>query len=183
MLTVLGNSLYCNCDFRTEEFTTQELHNAWKHVRQSEVDNQLRVARYTGYIEGRFMIKAPDVWKRRKGRVFEDYKQVIVDKEFDDRSKAKLTLSSDSEVGNLEFFDSQNSENWTHELSDIAPQVMFGPAVLHSDLTINDSYVFIFGQLSSVFFLRVLNRADGKELLHFAFSNDSDENLGKRGLY
>lgn len=162
-----------NQAFANDIVAIDSIRNSWKRISQRESSWERRVARFTGFLEGRFNIELPDVWEQRKGRGFEDYKELVFDREFNDSCRIRLVLDDEC-YSVLSYNDTSALIKWKSEVPIPISCTVLGPHVLYADVGMTSELVFLIGQIGETKFVRMLSRSDGKAVAHFTFSESSD---------
>lgn len=152
------------------------LNSGWARAFSLEKNNECRLARYCGFLEGHFDIEVPGMWTE-KGGFLSDGQIEVAFEETTIKGDQLRILRSDPEPTIV--YKGQLS-NWTVELSDLMKRVVSGTWVLYAEAVTTEDKIFVFGKCGrSVRFLRILSRNNGETLGHIAFFLESKENVGE----
>lgn len=176
LVVVLGMAIFlCTIPQRGELQKT--LTSGWARAFSLEKNNESRLARYCGFIEGHFDIEVPGIWTEKGGFLSDGQIEVAFEITTIEGEQLRI-IRSDPEPTIV--YKGQSS-NWTVELSDVMQRVLSGPWVLYAEAVTTEDKILVFGKCGrSVRFLRVLSRNTGETLGHIAFFLDSKENVGEK---
>lgn len=156
---------------------SKELRNAWERAFVQEELDDSKLARFFGFVEGRFGIEVPRVWTADYRGLAEGNIEIAFELQIDNSTYVRVSRT-ESEPKIL-FRDATCS--WEKELADLTRRVIYtGPWVFYSEVIVTKDKVLVFGKCGrSIRFLRVLSRRNGNTLAHFSFSPNSKDNLGE----
>lgn len=179
---------------RGQSDVVQNAHWGWKNVFRSEEGQSLRVARFTGFLEGSYGITAPRIWQMSmvsfRELSFERMSKSSDKTENEAYPLCKVEMSTksifvttkDPGIDNV-LFDCKSKDGstiWKRELTNMFPKVVFqGPGQLICEGVAADKHILLFGRIGEIRLFVALSENDGKIVDYFAFTADSETNLAK----
>ena len=172
----------------------QNAHWGWKNVCRSEEQPSMRVARFTGFLEGSYGVTAPRIWKMS----MVSFRELSFERMSKSSDKAEneayplckvemapksiFVTTKDPEIDNV-LFDCKSTDGsttWKRELTNLFPKVVFqGPGRLICEGVAADKHILLFGRIGEIRLFVALSENDGTIVDHFAFLADSETNLAK----
>lgn len=179
---------------RGQSDVVQNAHWGWKNVCRSEEEPSMRVARFTGFLEGSYGITAPRIWQKSmvscrelsfellsKGSVKEENEAIPLCK-VDTSTKSIFVTTREPGIDYV-FFECKRkdgSTTWKRELTNVFPKVVFqGSGQLICEVIAADKHILLFGRIGEIRLFVALSENYGKIVEHFAFWADSETNLAK----
>lgn len=186
--------LMLSLEARGQSDVVQNAHWGWKNVCRSEEAQSMRVARFTGFLEGSYGITAPRIWQMSmvsfRELSFERMSKASDKAEHEAYPLCKVDMSTksivvttkDPGIDNVLFEckSKDGSTTWKRELTNVFPKVVFqGSGQLICEVIAADKHILLFGRIGEIRLFVALSENNGKIVDHFAFLADSETNLAK----
>lgn len=167
LAAILASSGFCQ-SFPTE--TQSFIENRWSNIFDEEETESLRLARFTGLIEGMYNIKAPDTWKTIQFRPAHDAFTTLVDEQTSDGGRIVISLTESSKIVKAVVEGAMGEVLWSNNSLDLFPRLFSGNTRLWLDILEDGDQFYVFGRMADARVILVLSKPDGSVIIHHPFN-------------
>ena len=182
-----------------QEFSSNDIHRAWRNTYRSESDSSCRVARFIGFIEGAYginginEINSPRIW-RLPIDVYRDryvlgkasHAKIISDPKIRCReqfSEGEIFIARAGENPNqilFQLLDKTGNDIWRQEIKNMLPKLISqGIGEINGEAVSHNENILFFGRVGEIRLFTVMSKKDGSINLNFAYFPDWEQNLAQ----